>query len=221
MSGTAMSSTGVASSFPYAVLGLTHADAYGLIGDSRTYGRNDTYDTTYEIGELCRAVGQLNGYVNVSRRTMSIRQFLASSSLRMELINKYCTRVICNLAVNDLYNEGKSVAQIEALLGSLWSAAPNGMIVYQTTITPYTTGAWTAADGSDQTGPSGFPIDVLNGWLRAGGLPVRALIDHAQAVQLSGNAAKWHPSWTSDGLHAIQAGMIAIRDSGIIQAAIS
>lgn len=202
---------------PLAVVGQHSSKAVGIIGDSRSYGVQDTYDSDFALGEVARSITNSLPYLNISRRTMSASQFTASSVNRRQLLT-YCSDIICNMGVNDFFNDDDTLATAKSDLNALWNILPSTVRLWVTTITPYTTGTWDAE--ANQTIPAkGVNIAPLNTWLLTKpNAKIYGVFDIAPSVtEVSG---KWKsPGYTADGLHALNLGMLAIRDGGGINPA--
>lgn len=115
-------------------------------------------------------------------------------------------------ALNDA-NTGRTAAQIKAdTMTILAIAKAHGCKTIVSTKTPITAGAWTLADGSDQTASAvATPvINDINAWYIsqvALGL-IDYVILYGEAVRNASNNDKWiAPSITADGTHALVGGV--------------
>lgn len=154
LSGTVTDSGTGSSMWPLAMLGLTNRRTLGFIGDSRVQGINDlTMQSPGDSGEFERPFGPSYAYINASVRSESMLSFLNSHALRLPLLLTANT-IICNYGINDFLG-GESAAQLEANLVSGRALFPQQQF-YGATIVQLSTGAWTLADGSDQT------VSVIN-----------------------------------------------------------
>jgi hypothetical protein len=204
---------------PLAVVGQHGGKAVGIIGDSRSYGVQDTYDSDFALGEVARSITNSLPYLNLSRRSISASQFTASSVNRRDLL-KYCSDVICNMGVNDFFNDNDTLATAQADLNALWNLLPSTIRLWATTITPYTTSTDSWATEANQTIPAkGVNIAPLNTWILTKPNPkIYGVFDIAPSVTEA--SGKWKsPGYTADGLHALNLGMLAIRDGGGINPA--
>lgn len=152
----------------------------------------------------------------------------------------YCSHVICEMGVNAFFNEGKTLAVAEADALYLWAFYVGlGKIVYQTTISPSTGGSYGTSEGGETISyPSslvpfvawlrdgapllnGVPVATGSntaGTTRAGspGHPLAGVFDTAAAVESKAFPGAWKTTlgpYTSDGLHCINTGSYAIRDT--------
>lgn len=216
MSTSAMTGGVTACSWPVAVIGTIVEPSVGVIGDSRAYGRGDTMDADYELGEVCRSIGPAFGYVNLSRRTMSPAQYTASNTLRNQLLD-YVSHIVCDFGINSFINESKTYAQAKSELEAVWAGFSSGKPIFQTTLSPVSTGAWTLTDFSDQTVAWGDRLPQMNDYLRTAPSPLAAVFEIADVVESSRNSGKWKaPGYTTDGTHGSQTACVAIKNSGVI-----
>lgn len=205
-SGTVVAQFTNISAYPVAIVAQTRRASIAIVGDSRQAGRNDLADATGDQGELSRALGGSFGYMNLAVVGEHAWEFSASCTLRKALL-PYCSHVIVGHGINDVV-EGASLATIQSRVQAVAAlAAPRP--VYAITLSPYSTGAWTAADGSDQTIRSDNTVRVnYNNWLR-GPLPAgfNGFLEVADSVELSRDVGKWKaPGYTDDGLHELTFG---------------
>jgi hypothetical protein len=204
---------------PGEILAMMVEPSVGVIGDSRAHYQADTIDSAGDLGEICRSIGPYFGYQNLSKRSRSPAQWNASHSLQVARL-AHVSHIINQLGVNGMLNEGKTAAQTQTELLALYASLPAGKKVFQSTITPRSTGAWTAADGSDQTAGLQPQLSQVNDWIRANTAGITGYFEVADAVESARNSGKWKaPGYTGDGLHAVQAGMLAIKNSGAIDPA--
>lgn len=215
-SGSAMSGGGGSIAAPTAIVGITTRPSFGIIGDSRALGYNDTADSQGEIGEVCRSLGQYYAYINAAKPQMSARQWNLANKYRQQLIDAYCSEVYVELGINNFINDNQSLLQAQAANMQIYNYnAGKGKRVFGHTCHSQTTGAWTLADGSDQT--VFRSAEAFNTWLLTVPAPLTAVFDPVSILQLAGNRDKWFaPGYTTDGVHPSQAAHIAVRDSGII-----
>lgn len=217
---------------PAAIIASTQLPSICEIGDSRVYasggsgGFGDTYsDATGDLGELSRSIGPNFAYINLGSPSDAAHLFKTGGTLRMALVNAYCSHVLDNYGVNDFYSVGSTSAQLIADLQTVYANFPTKKI-FRITIPPETTGAWTLANGSDQTIKSGnSPRVTFNDALRAGttGLPILGFFEVANQVEGAQDSGKWlangTPAFaTADGVHESNAGYLLIKNSGVITA---
>lgn len=168
-------------------------------------------------GILGRALGAYCGYSNCGQGGSTALQFLSTGdrTLRMEA-SYYCSHVVFGGLINDLNSAAAPSAPVVAGYATSVAALFN-RLVYGATVTPYTTGAWTAADGSDQTL---FNVNTFaarrtayNALVRAGISGYTNFFDVAAGCALGGlgDDTKWYADGTAnfmfqtaaspDGLH--------------------
>lgn len=221
MSGTITSSDTSNMAFPCAIIANTRMPACALTGDSRVAGLNDTFsDATGDKGELARAIGPLMAYINMGVPSDQAQKFVASHARRQALL-AYVTTQVIEYGINDLATGGRSDAQIRADLLSIAGYAPGKRNIL-CTMPPSTTGAWTLANGSDQTVKSFEASRVSNNdWRRTVPAGFNGCFEIADVVESSRNSGKWKADgtpakYTSDGVHESNFACQAIRDSGAI-----
>lgn len=219
----ALSTTGNYTSYtecikPLAIIGLpvgsTAWVCVGGVGDSILYKTNDTIAGG---GWFQRGLASVNGaampYIRMAIPSERGQTF-ASGTRRQQLF-QYLTHVICNYGTNDL-GAARTGAATLTDLRAIWTAAKAAGVqrVEQAPILPRTAGAWTLADGSDQTYVAGFEPSSptyksgLNASILAnvGANGLDATLDFTPDVQLSGNPDKFDANGvagfaTADGLH--------------------
>jgi hypothetical protein len=201
---------------PLAIIGQTRVPSFALLGDSKVAGVGDTVSTTTSaVGELARSFGNDFAYINLGFTGTTAAQIVAQgASGPRVLAGLYCSHVICELGVNDL---PRGAAPILADLQTIRGFFPGRPFV-QSTITPKTTGAWTLADGSDQTVTAQESSRVsLNASIRAIPSGFAGFLEIADQVESARDSGKWKaPGYTADGLHETPTGYLAIQNSGAI-----
>ena len=221
------SSTGAPGFGPCAIFSPVNTRAIAIAGDSRAWGTGDTPDVTADIGEIERTVGAVLPCLNICVPSSSTVAVLAAGSAgygkRVALANAYCSSIVSNYGIND-YGASQTAAQLMTNLATFLALFPK-LKKFQTTNYVSSTGAWTLADGSDQTTATYNAQRVAgNALINGGGVAgIDGHFDSSSAVALGNSDAggKWMANgtpgaWTADGLHATQLGTLAIKSLGAI-----
>lgn len=188
--------------FPAAIVAMTRKRTFLLIGTSRTFWQADAVDgVSGDVGELSRAVGPVYGYCNAGIPADTAQRAAAAFTKRAALGNAYFSDIIISHGVND---EARTFAQFSGDMQTMFNSFP-AKRVHSATIMPHTSGAWTLADGSDQT-VGGGDHTTFNAWLKSSPSPCVGCYDINAIVSMASNANKWRaPGKTSDGLHGLPA----------------
>ncbi len=220
------------------------------IGDSRNQGTSDTKDSSLDLGEISRTIGEKYAYVSDGIAGDRAFAYLASGASRTAIgtdgtvpggstYQVGVTHVICEYGINDQRPDlGRTLAQLQADWLSIWGSFLTRK-VYQTTMPPYcesgsntvstTNGVRTAAndwlrDGAPISGGVAVAVGTA-GATRAGqaGHPLTGYFEVADVVESSRNSGLWKtptPAYTTDFIHETQAGNLAIKSSKVIDPAI-
>jgi lysophospholipase L1-like esterase len=194
--------------YPVLLLAKCNNRAFGLHGDSIMAGRGDsTADNTGHGGFGERAVGPWAPYINMASSGASADSLAADTGyLRRQLLT-YVDAVIMHAGINNVTG-GASGQTIVGLWDKARKAAP-AQDFYISLMTPNTTGAWAAADGSDQTvtGNDGLRVtgnNIARGLQNA----FTGVLDTDAAVRNTTVQTKWKAGRTADGIHPTQTGHI-------------
>jgi hypothetical protein len=175
-------------------------------------------------GITSRPISPVYGYSNVAQGGASALNFLtlANRAVRMTMA-PYFSHVLSGHAINDLIQTSDSVTVIAARLTAI--AALFTIPVWGTTCTPYTTGAWTLVDGTDQTiySSNSFAtrLPALNTLIRSGIIGYAGYFDVADGAMSSRDSNKWYANGTAaymtpEGLHPTTAGSEYVRSRLVI-----
>jgi hypothetical protein len=204
-SGTVASSAGN-QTHPLVIACRTRLRSVALFGDSRVAGQLDSVDDLAGCrGQLERPIGNQMPWINFALAGMAITPLLGSTGARSrEIVKAYCSEAIDEFGINGTA-ETDLLASYEQL-AELMRPRP----LWQTTLCPWTFGAWTLADGSDQT-INKHPEEPgygINPPLRTGSVKgLRGVIDQYAAVANPSVINKWVGSatagyaLTTDGAH--------------------
>ena len=183
----------------------------------------DYFDgTSPNVGYAERSLGALGiAFINLGNPGETAQQYVAKHTIRAAL-KQYVSHVWCGYGYNDL-TAGRSAALTFADLQAIYGYSADKKNVQA--MMPYrSTGAWTLADGSDQTVPAVFgpggAVDTLNASILANG-SVKYTDYRSVAFDLSTH--KWLADgtvgkYTPDGIHNSQFTCQTVASSGLIAA---
>jgi lysophospholipase L1-like esterase len=185
--------------------------AVATVGDSITAGSGDgTFDVRGGTGWNGRGAYNRVPTITFAVGGTTVQANVASNfTRRLETMRRAkITHVVVGYGVNDL-NAGRTSTQVLADLQTLWDAFnTEGWRVYQNTITPKSSGAWSNPDYSDQTPQLMTHRPPLNTAIRLTPSPLQGYLEMADAVEPSRDSGLWvvRPDWanvtsTGDGLH--------------------
>lgn len=202
---------------PLAIIGTTTKATVLLVGDSRTAGYWAT--ASGDHGEIAPSVGQKFGYINVGKGNEQAVDFIGSHALRLGFAN-YCTHVILQHGINDLYY-GRSDAQIRTDTATILGYF-TGKTAFIATMSPSndSSDSWKAlGDQTVRSYETGRTDN--NDWRRTVPTGFAACFDVTSAVESSLNSGKWKvdgtaAKYTHDGGHASVFAENVIRTSGVI-----
>ncbi len=183
---------------PLAVIGYTTCRSIGLMGDSRTqgwlggYGTDRATDGFGLIGQGERIVGRTGlPFINLAFASDSAVNFTQVLAPRRIDLLKYVTDGFCAYGINDIgvgsasgmNNRMRAIKLLPNLAGKSFQGC---------TLPPITTGAWSLADGSDQTVTANEATRVAwNEAVRAGDTVFDRVTEVADTVESFRNSGKW------------------------------
>lgn len=208
--------------WPSAVVSDVDCPSALLVGDSRVVGSNETIDSTLDLGELARSVGQVMAYISVARSGDYASYFMGDHAVRIDLA-QYCTQAIFEYGINDIFNYGTSgfaAARLQRYTDAFLQMIPEDMPAFICTMTTSTTSTdgWTTT--VNQTIMAGGRETVrVNENNRRRAVPAgwAGCIELADVSETARNSGIFKPNITADGTHLNQAGNLAIRNANIIQ----
>ncbi|RYE80713.1 MAG: hypothetical protein EOO80_03085 [Oxalobacteraceae bacterium] len=201
-----------------------------IAGHSIQMGLKSSADNGGNKGLLARALAAAEiPYISVAQGGMRMTDWTtASKRTNRAQLEQYCSHVIADFLINDLI-EGPAVDNtvLAARFAALLATFTTGKPTFACATTPYTTGPWTAADGSDQALVTlGMSLNTrrsaANPMVRAGLAGYAGFFDLAAATCLPGTTdTKWYANGTAtymtpDGLHPNAAGETYCKDSGVL-----
>lgn len=201
---------------PVAVLGfpVTLRPAWFLCGDSITQGVGDSGgEGTTDAGWPSRALNNEYGFINAGRASETAGQYAATAAIRRngrQQLAQFCTHVLCQHGVNDVKGD-VTFAALQTAMQTIWARfARMGLVVYQSTISPVTTGTYADEAGQTVQTSSRETVRVqINDWLRTVPAPLAGIVEAADAFETGRNSGKWKPNFTTDGTHPNNAGAMA------------
>jgi lysophospholipase L1-like esterase len=231
------SSTGTVFYKPVAIFGTTTLPSYALLGDSRVEGYSDTSNGNLHIGEFERTVGLTRAFTNFGvggdqigsimwGNGNAVVQFGQAFAQRAAIIRKFCTHILCNYGVNDMFSS--SAASAGGLISYITAIRREFPAHYWYQSIPM--GEATSTDNFITVGNQSLANPTAEtqrrlyaNALRAGALGtlVDGVFDTASVVESSPNSGLWKVpggggGYTIDGVHCLAAGYQLIQTSGVI-----
>jgi hypothetical protein len=199
---------------PLLILGMSTKPAILLIGDSIQMGYGDTNSAAGDTGIVSRMIGPYYAYANhgVSGDEAFIN---LTSNAKRTAMARYFTHIVSNYGINDIKTP-RTLAEVQAALSAL-KAAYGGLPLYQTTITPYTTGTFATLGGQTVSADETIRAQT-NAWLRGAPANIDGVFDTATSVT-DAPTQKWlvSPSaYTIEGLHPTLVALQAVTTAGSI-----
>lgn len=210
MSGT-LTGSAVNSAPPLMILGPTTQPSALIVGDSISYGTNDTEDSSAtingyggKVGTIARSLGSVP-FLNLGISGMQATTWIANSRGKKGSLALGGSHLITELGVNDL-TFGRTSAQLTSDLQSIWALGTGIQKIYQTTITPVapsstdsyaTVGGQTPQSTSIQNNKIAF-----NNAVKAILPGTAGYYDVESVYESSLNSTIWKaPGYTTDGTH--------------------
>jgi hypothetical protein len=204
---------------PLAIIGMTTKPSVMCIGDSRCWGVGDSYDTTCDLGEICRSIGKMFAYVNFGVPADQANLFVASNAKRLAMA-QYASHIVSEYGVNDMYVAGRTATATLASLAQVRAQFPNKPF-FQSTISSVTSSSdsWTTTANQTINGNVGPYLAAVNDGIRAGNGGITGYFDVADQTMSSRDSLLWSVTGgahTADGLHANALGYATILNSGAV-----
>lgn len=204
---------------PTAIFSTTTLPTVCAIGDSRDVGHADTQtDTHGDVGEVARQVGTRFSYLNMGVNSDELQFWVANHTNRINLLS-YCTNVITEFPVNDIYLGARTPAQIEANFATLWGLF-TGKRIFQTTVMGETTSTdgW-ATSGNQTLVTNSANLVTVDDWIRTTPAPLVAYFENANAIQTSQDSLIWlsngvGSTYTTDGIHETMYAYLTVKSFG-------
>lgn len=189
--------------FPLGIIGSTTRPSVGAPGDSVGFGLAGNPNTFGDMGTVCPSLGPVPiAYSNLSCPGESVSGFLANCIQRRKIF-AYISHLINELGLVDIGVDMVTIAQLQALLTSLYALVPANVLVFQTTMTPGVTtdDACLTLAGQHLTViepvRTGFNDQLRAGWRG----PNNGYFELANVIETSLNSGFWKvtPQRWSDG----------------------
>jgi hypothetical protein len=196
---------------PIAIIGQTRKPSLLLLGDSRCFGQADTFDASGDIGEVARWIGPSFAYSNLGVQSSSAFTSSGSNGTRRAALAQYCSHAIIQHGINDLATP-RTLVQIQANLDSIRTSLGAGKVVFLTTTSPSTTSTDAWATTGNQTVKSYEATRLsLNAWKRAVPTGWAGCFEVADSIETARDSGLIKaPGYTTDGIHWLQLGYLAI-----------
>jgi lysophospholipase L1-like esterase len=208
---------------PCAILGMTNKKTVAIYGDSIAAYVGDKGDAAVLQNYIERAIGGKYAYMNLAQTEDRAFYFVASHSRRVPLAD-YCSHVIVEYGINDIWANGRTAAQLSTDIDTIISYFPSKPVAV-CTLLPYassSTDGYTTVAG--QTISSFEAIrSVVNAQRRNGINGATAIFDGERAVESGYQSGTWNvitgatspatANFTVDGLHPQRTAHIKIAQS--------
>lgn len=181
---------------PSLILANTSAKAAFILGDSRSLGYKDTADTSGDLGNIARSVGQSVGYTTLAVGGMAALDRTSGYAGTASLL-QYFTHAFNELGYNDI-NQSRTSAQI---------------IADQTTIRGYLTGSGRKVGqlSIERGSTVGNAVNANN----AGGATNQDFYCDTDSIVMPGGSPL-SGGWDVDNVHESQLGYVAIKTAGVV-----
>lgn len=212
---------------PLAFIATTTSVSVGGQGNSNMLGAIQLVTTTFPAsdafgyqGFVGRSIAPSLPFMNLGSYGDTVQAFIGAQGTKRRAVLQYCSHIVTEMPINDLVIGGRTAAQAYTDLITLRQQFPTKKF-YVCTLAPNTTGAWTAADGSDQTvGAAETQRAALNALLIANSAAFDGVFQTDAAVALPGRTKWLAPGYTNEGTHYTVQAQLAVRDAGIINPAV-
>jgi lysophospholipase L1-like esterase len=201
-----------------------------IYGDSIPSGYGDTTaepSAGVDPGWVTRKFNNSRPYLNMAVYGDRLSSLATTRRASRAKLMGACPIALCTYGVNDIF-AGQTQAQVQVNMLAEWKAfRARDVRVYQTTITPKTTGPWTAVNTQAHANETYEAARVaVNTWLRdgapidaseapvaagtnaagtvrlaSGNHPLKGMVETADVVESARNSGFWKPSYTADGVH--------------------
>lgn len=210
---------------PSVICGIGDSIMYGNLAGTVPGGSVLNNTPSQGTGFLLRALGYPWGLnapcinLGFSGDTMQNLATYSLSPLRILMTQLAgSTHVVCNMGFNDVFNNGRTAAQLIADMQKFWNRINVlGLPIWQSTIPPKSQSSdnfATAANIAQASGTLEAIRQTVNAFIRTVPTPLAGIIEIADAVEPSRNAGVHKTTgvtygYTADGTHFSQGGDIA------------
>lgn len=217
LGGTITNTDSVTMFRPLAVLASSTLPVVGIFGDSRAIGLDDGYgNQSTAPGEIARGVMQHFPYMLCASSGGTLQGFLNYSATMggnaVSMFNgmQYCTHIIVQYGINDLFAASQTGVQVAANLQQ-FAKLFRGRKVFNTTKSPETTSTdlW-ATSVNQTTGAANAERVILNNLIRAGMTGFQGYFEIADLTETARDSGIWISNgtanfYTDDGVHESKA----------------
>ena len=177
-----------------------------LLTDSIGSGQGESVveATKGSFGFLERGVSNTLPWHSCGRSNQKVALFNTSSYRQLSRRARLSTRVISSLGVNDIYQDGVSLATLQARFQTYWNTLSGmGLAVWQCTITPVSASSdgFTTTAGQSTTNAGRDTVwQQANDWIRTLPAPLSGYIEVADVVTPGRNVCQWAPAASARAL---------------------
>lgn len=202
-------------SMPLGIISTISKPSLCILGDSIAFGIGDSTSATGDKGMVARAIGPAFGYTNLAAPSDSAFAYTIRTHTGRAATYPYCSHKIIGYGANDL-NGGRSLAQLETALTSVYASLGVGARAFQNTILP-----WDSNPAACST-PTGWETArvTFNDALKGGTYgPSKGMFDTAGAVETSTDSGAWKTTpqaWSGDCIHPSDFGAAQVATLGAI-----
>lgn len=214
---------------PTAIVAETRKPSVLIIGDSRDWGFEDTFDSSGDLGDIARSIGPAYGYINAACAGDTFSAFITAHGKRAALA-QYCSHVIIGDAINALRAGGsgqnKTAAAVLVELQTMLGYFSANRCFTTTCGGPNSTSTDSFATTANQTvNANSAQIIAYNDAIRAGVANSLGYFEIDDQLSSARNSGKWRVNgaafaYTLTGLHTVQLGYLAVKNSGAIDTAL-
>lgn len=197
--------------FPVFLASETTVRSFTIAGDSIPAGKGDSpSDGTGFGGFAERAIGPNYPFINIANAGASVDSFTSPTSFLRRQLLAFTDAVFFSAGINNVAGGMDGFVIADNILKARLSVPFHDF--YPTPMLPITTGAWTLANGTDQTLTASEAKRVVGNNLLTGGVsaPFTRVINTLPPAIHASVAGKWAAGMTLDGVHPTQACHIAI-----------
>lgn len=187
-------------SIPLAIVSPIAVPSLCFLGDSITYGIGDSTSANGDRGAVARSIGPTFGYTNLGAPSDKAQTYVAQSHAGRGATYPYCSHKIVWYGANDL-NGGRTAAQLESDLTTVYGTLGTGARVFQNSILPWDSNAPTCSTVLSWEAQR----LILNDALKGGSFgPSKGAFDTSGVVETSIDSGAWKTTpqaWSGDCIH--------------------
>jgi len=196
--------------YPAYIIARSTNRAFTIAGDSIAAGKGDSVSDNTGFGGFAeRAIGPSWPFINIASPGASVDSFQTPESFLRRQLVAFTSDVLFHAGINNVAG-GMPEFTIVDYISKARALVP-GHDFYATTMCPITTGAWAAADGSDQVlNGSEAKRNNANKILRGRQTMFTRVLDLEPSARMASAPNKWKQNGTADGVHPAQSTAIAM-----------